>query len=963
MHLPIIFLKENRMKINFQNQEYTKYDLFNENMTSAKMPEKVGKSVNAAYLDLGNRSDSIKGNAFNQDDKKAWGGKSMEELQQELGNIDVGVQQDYATVLSNTLSEEDYAKAQEEGFDYASMDGAEVVSIQDRVKAEVAKGGTTIVGYNDDLDVDVLAKAVGSEALARSLYREFASNDIPVTDENLSESKSAWDLVKNAEQPNDAKIAYMVENELAPTPWNFYLAQNSGAIEMKGEAIDLDAPQNEGLLSQVTNILFDAGYTNENIGEGLEKAQWLLDRALPVTVDSVELYDDIKSIEFPIDEEDFAKAARVAISEGVSPVYADLSKSESIIEKAIALEKEYFSDEYDEWAENNIVARRQLEEIRLSMTAEVNMKLLESNFAIDTAPIEEFIDALKEAEKQIAAKYFPEAEETSDKAVNNYRLMNETQKVIAEVKDSPLATLGMFTSRSAEEVNLIELHAEGRALRDTFEKAGESYEALMTAPRTDLGDSIRKAFGNIDSLADSMGIEKTEDNLRGMRILGYNRMELSEENLSLVTAADRVVRDIVEKMTPLSVLNMIRDGVNPLETSFAELGTYFDSQQNGGYEQASKSYSEFLYGLDMQDSITPEERESFIGIYRLLHQVESMDGAAIGAVLNEKAEIGFDTLLSAVRTRKLKGVDVSIDDEFGGRTDIIKTGISITDQISTAYRHNRYEEELAQLRTAAQVSPEAANKIEENKITNSAENLLAMEELLAEDSKLFDTLSKSDNGKRKMTEIVKKADIIFDEENFDESYENINEEMTKLSEELTMESNSYIDIKALALAHRQLHLAKMIAENNPTSDSQEYIIPMEVGDKISKVHLSFLDGEGQNSLAIKLALEEGQEVNAHFDLNGETLEGYMVGNNEDELQKLKAISDIFFEAIKENESLKGINVTPVLVARGERAGSVSHKSIRDNVRSKDAAKKESDGSERGVLLQVTKVFLQSVKSA
>ena len=41
------------------------------------------------------------------------------------------------------------------------------------------------------------------------------------------------------------------------------------------------------------------------------------------------------------------------------------------------------------------------------MTAEVNVKLLKSGFSIDTAPMEELIEALKRAEYELAGQYFP----------------------------------------------------------------------------------------------------------------------------------------------------------------------------------------------------------------------------------------------------------------------------------------------------------------------------------------------------------------------------------------------------------------------------------------------------------------------------------------------------------------------------------------------------------------------------
>ena len=37
-------------------------------------------------------------------------------------------------------------------------------------------------------------------------------------------------------------------------------------------------------------------------------------------------------------------------------------------------------------------------------------------------------------------------------------------------------------------------------MKSALEKAGVQYETLMTAPRTDMGDSIQKAFRNVDDI-------------------------------------------------------------------------------------------------------------------------------------------------------------------------------------------------------------------------------------------------------------------------------------------------------------------------------------------------------------------------------------------------------------------------------------------------------------------------------
>lgn len=62
-------------------------------------------------------------------------------------------------------------------------------------------------------------------------------------------------------------------------------------------------------------------------------------------------------------------------------------------------------------------------------------------------------------------------------------------------------------------------------MQKAYEEAGERYETLMTAPRSDLGDSIRKAFSNVDDILTDMSLDKTRENQRAVRILGIQQYE------------------------------------------------------------------------------------------------------------------------------------------------------------------------------------------------------------------------------------------------------------------------------------------------------------------------------------------------------------------------------------------------------------------------------------------------------
>lgn len=617
-------------------------------------------------------------------------GKSLIELQQEADDIDVGVLRDYMTVMSHTLSDADYAKLQEEGFDFGSMDPEEAVTIVDKIKAELARSGSNIVGYTDDMDVGTLAAALGSEGLAKTVLQKFQEADVPVTRENLSALSQAWAMSSELQPMEDGTRSYLIDHEMQAEIWNVYLAQSSGAGK-GGSAPRFYAEdvhgyytqsagreRNEELQGQIDRVIRASG---REVNEQTRKsAGWLLDRGLPITADNLNRLEELQDMELPVSEERFGEAAAAAVSEGKSPIHASLAgKQENLYEKAAAVSEYYHSSAVWEASVGDITARRQLEEVRLRMTAEVNVRLLKSGFSIDTAPMEELIEALKQAEYELAGQYFPK----DSMAVEKYHNYRRVSNVADQLPGLPADVLGMF-AKGQGSASLETIYNEGKVLQDNYEKAQASYEKLMTAPRSDMGDSIEKAFASVDHILKDLGLELTDENRRAVRILGYNQMEMNLDNVEAVRNADRQVQNVLEKLTPAATLKMIRDGFNPLEKSIGELEKYFNSLPPE-YKKEAESYSRFLYGLERNNEITPEERESYIGIYRLVRQIEKAEGAAVGALVNAQAELHFSNLLSALQGGRRKSVDIRVPDELGEIPKPASKGESISEQISKAF--------------------------------------------------------------------------------------------------------------------------------------------------------------------------------------------------------------------------------------------------------------------------------------
>jgi hypothetical protein len=499
----------------------------------------------------------------------------------------------------------------------------------------------------------------------------------------------------------------------------------------------------DNLQGQMSKVITNAGL--EVNDDTMADAKWLVENHIPLTEESIKGYEDIKSITFPIQTEDVLDSIVEAIKEGKRPAEASLSGNDSLISRAISacevvettsnetlsrviesgqpitlanLKKVQQQDgtnaksqtdtkdstksdanaqttqevsatstiQVDEDNISYITARRQLEEIRLQMTAQANYQLLKQGISIETQDLATLIDQLKNAEDAYYKQIFSEGNvEATKENVASYK---EITAKVSDIKFVPNTVLAsVVAGETADTINGI--HQKGTALKSTYETANQSYEALMTKPRTDMGDKISKAFQNVDDILKDLGLETTESNQRATRILGYNSMEITAENINAVKAVDAAVNSTMSNMTPKVVLTMIREGINPLDMSLSDLNRQIgDIKTELGADDTQEKYSEFLYKLEKSNQITATEREAYIGMYRLMNNVEKTDGEVIGALVNQNADITLKNLLTGVRNIKNKGIDVSVDDNFGGLESLHFKATTISQQLEAGFQQN-----------------------------------------------------------------------------------------------------------------------------------------------------------------------------------------------------------------------------------------------------------------------------------
>lgn len=704
-------------------------------------------------------------------------GKTIEDVMTEASASNAALQKDYMTVMSHTMSDEDFAKMSEEGYHPGKMEPREMVTIVDEIKAELAEAGVVVVGYNDDIDSEVLKEITGSEVRAQAILDAFRQYDIPVTEKNVEEAVAAMDLAEKLSQDTEGMKKYLLENNLPPTIENLYRAAYSGASDagvqgrgyfaeatggyygLKAEQVDIDT-----LKDSLAKVIEESGYeVNE---ETLKDAAWMVENGIPLTKETLAQMEMINEVTLPMTEEQAAMAVARALQDGKAAKDADLSSEESLLEQAVRVQEEALSiteeaidkviEDEEELnlrnlaaaerelqnanlpgqqsnpgsAEQAIIARRQMEEVRLLMSVQVNYHMLKQGISIDTTELSSLVEDLKKAEKEIFDILLGrsgrvediKASESGGATVEDISaLFKDTLGKVRAIPGMPASILGELLKVNETEfsrrVTIDSVYETGLARQSAYAAAEEKYEPLMTAPRADYGDSIKKAFGNVDDLLKEMDLETTESNRRAVRILGYNTMELSEENIQSVKEAYSTVSRVIGKMTPAAVLDLIREGSNPLNMSMEELESRLSDRDSSPMDEAEK-YSRYLYRLEQNHEISQEEKESYIGIYRMLHQIEKRDGAAVGSLIHQGAEINFKNLLTAVRNHNRTGIDYSIDDDFGALSGALTDEgyrNSITKAIETAYNGQGQDQQQKEMQEQKQMQEQELSEADEKK--------------------------------------------------------------------------------------------------------------------------------------------------------------------------------------------------------------------------------------------------------
>ncbi len=952
-------------------------------------------------------------------------------------------------VLSNTTSAEDYKEMQENGFSMADTDAATIITETDMIKAVLAEAGVDISVYGDGLSEEQLEEITGSKALATSIINKLKEKDLSVSKENVSQANEAIEKATSIDSISDGSMAYLIRNNLEPTIENIYKAANSNQqlTENREKLSDSDF---EDLKSQLENVITESG---EQINEqSLSRCKWLIENRLEITPDNMEYLRKLQELNSELNTanegqayvESVVSSIVDAIAEGKRPINAMMLEGYSLhdkAKKAIEIVENAIPEDIAKLIEQNkpvtiqnlgfaeaarenskinvmnvsveieitsitvITAHRKLEEARLSMSFQANLSLLKKGITIDTKPIEQLVEALKEQENSYYRDMMNQAEiEASAKNIDSFK---NTLNVFDELKNIPASILGKNISSST----INEIYETGITIKASYEKASQSYETLMTAPRADLGDNIRKAFQNVDDILEDLGLDISKENQRAVRILAYNEIEINTDNIFEIKAKDEEVQRAFKNMTPAVTLEMIRKGISPLDMTITQLNEVAEEIKKTTEDGAEK-FSEYLWKLEKNNQISEDERESYIGIYRLIAQVEKTDGAVVGSLVNQGAELTMKNLLSAVRSSSKGQMDYKVDDDFEGVSSKSQ-GKRIDDQIRSAYNtnciHDIYDEltpqkvkeildsegsknweeltieefkevieqvnedakadlayiqdQMAELEDAANTGKNVYEFMERFDIKNSIMNIKAAKRMLNDPGQMIEELWS--NGKYGMLRGLKEqvlerfGEAVKTPQELADAQETLAETAEHVMDNMIIEDRKVtsVDIKEMKLLNAQFQIASKMAKE------ENYVIPVETGDSVTGVALKIIRGKEKKGLVdIFFDNKNMGKVAASFEAKENGVAGVIAVSSE-KMQKaivenMSAFTDKISDTSPDMDNLKVVLI-PELSSEQFETSSL-HKELRVN---KDI---DNDSDNKGIqtkmLYNIAESFITSIKT-
>ena len=746
------------------------------------------------------------------------------------------------------------------------------------------------------------------------LAKQLERSGMAVTKENIEKFSNAVDFAKDViKNINEPAISHMIEADLPENISNIYKSEHTESYSEVSQTVEKEEIWFK-IENQAVNLLESKGITADK--DSLGAAKWLFTKGMEITPASVAKYLSLNELKNSAETAEGIEKLTDKLAEGISE---GREAADSIVGTANYRQAGYVVNYFRRTTEitiTEISQRRNLEEIRLKLTEQSAVSMLNKGIKIDVTDLKGLVDNLRKEEESYYKGLLDKAVTLENgKTPDGVKAAGDTTSSI-ELLRSVVSIRSYALTRTYEsEYKTGAVSAtyreETKITLASYHEAGMAYEKGATEIRADLGDNIRKAFGNIDEVLSENNLELTDANRKAVRLLAYNKAEVNVESVTKMKVAATLTETALKELKPATVAGLIKSGINPLDLDMKEL-LKRAKEINEKVLPGDEKYSRYLYNLEKSGEVTETEREAYIGIYRLLNQIEKGDDAAVGSVSLTNQSLTLRNMLSAIRSRKLGRFDEKIDESFGEIIKVLGGKGKIDNSIDMAYakllagelkenltepENDYYEAKKAEITKEIQTT-EVEKMIDERaEITFS--NLTAQMSISKGRRNLLGLISEmSDEEKREIKDLSSKFIDEFNGDRFAaENEKAITDALSKKVSKL-MESEKITYEKFTGLTE----IKKTIVLSVKRETAQTYDIPFIYDeDKMADLSLTVRKGKTEadkGKVGIILTTNDDR-VTSEFRIVNERITGYFRADSRESLDNLKANEEVLKRALSE----------------------------------------------------------------
>ena len=746
------------------------------------------------------------------------------------------------------------------------------------------------------------------------LAKQIERSGMAVTKENIEKFSNAVDFAKDViKNINEPAISHMIEADLPENISNIYKSEHTESYSEVSQTVEKEEIWFK-IENQAVNLLESKGITADK--DSLGAAKWLFTKGMEITPASVAKYLSLNELKNSAETAEGIEKLTDKLAEGISE---GREAADSIVGTANYRQAGYVVNYFRRTTEitiTEISQRRNLEEIRLKLTEQSAVSMLNKGIKIDVTDLKGLVDNLRKEEESYYKGLLDKAvtlenSKTPDgvKAAGDTTSSIELLRSVVSIRSYALTRT--YESEYKTGAVSATYREETKITLASYHEAGMAYEKGATEIRADLGDNIRKAFGNIDEVLSENNLELTDANRKAVRLLAYNKAEVNVESVTKMKVAATLTETALKELKPATVAGLIKSGINPLDLDMKEL-LKRAKEINEKVLPGDEKYSRYLYNLEKSGEVTETEREAYIGIYRLLNQIEKGDDAAVGSVSLTNQSLTLRNMLSAVRSRKLGRFDEKIDESFGEIIKVLGGKGKIDNSIDMAYakllarelkenltepENDYYEAKKAEITKEIQTT-EVERMIDERaEITFS--NLTAQMSISKGRRNLLGLISEmSDEEKREIKDLSSKFIDEFNGDRFAaENEKAITDALSRKVSKL-MESEKITYEKFTGLTE----IKKTIVLSVKRETAQTYDIPFIYDeDKIADLSLTVRKGKTEadkGKVGIILTTNDDR-VTSEFRIVNERITGYFMADSRESLDNLKANEEILKRTLSE----------------------------------------------------------------